>query len=279
MNSENIQYLIFDIESIVDAELVAKVKFPGESIDPQIALERYVAERLDKYGTEFIPYTYHVPISVAIAKVTSDFRLQELVTLDAPEFRPHIITEHFWRGWYQYHMPTLVTFNGRSFDIPLLELSAYRFGIGIPHWFNISERAYDQHRNRYNATSHLDIQDLMTNFGASKLAGGLHLLANIIGKPGKMEVSGSMVQELYQQGRLDEINDYCRCDVLDTYFVFLRMSVMLGRLTLEQELEIVEEMCRWLEEQQEAFPIYGKYRERMTDWANPWTNAEGKLFT
>ena len=37
-----------------------------------------------------------------------------------------------------------------------------------------------------------------------------------------------MVQDMYDAGRLAEINDYCRCDVLDTYFVFLRTRV-LGR--------------------------------------------------
>ena len=45
-----------------------------------------------------------------------------------------------------------------------------------------------------------------------------------------MDVQGYMVQDLWNDGRLAEINDYCRCDVLDTYFVFLRSMVLLGQL-------------------------------------------------
>ena len=29
------------------------------------------------------------------------------------------MTEHFWRGWEKYGRPTLVSFNGRTFDLPL----------------------------------------------------------------------------------------------------------------------------------------------------------------
>ena len=36
-------------------------------------------------------------------------------------------------------------------------------------------------------------------------------------------------------GRLDQIQDYCRCDVLDTFFVFLRSRVLVGQLTIERE--------------------------------------------
>ena len=42
-------------------------------------------------------------------------------------------------------------------------------------------------------------------------------------------------------GKLAEIHDYCRCDVLDTYFVFLRTRVLLGRLTLDEEQGIIAE--------------------------------------
>ena len=56
----------------------------------------------------------------------------DLVALDEPQFRPHVITEHFWRGWESYQRPTLVSFNGRTFDIPLLELAAFRYGVSLP---------------------------------------------------------------------------------------------------------------------------------------------------
>ena len=75
----------------------------------------------------------------------------------------------------------------------------------------------------------------------------MNLAANLIGKPGKMDVQGHMVQDLYDAGQLAEINDYCRCDVLDTYFVFLRTRVLIGQLTIEAEQAIVAEVKTWLE--------------------------------
>src|SRR6185437_11030644 len=71
----------------------------------------------------------------------------------------------------------------------------------------------------------------LTNFGAAAgLRGGMDLLLKMIGLPGKMEVHGSQVQELYEQGRLEEIHRYCRNDVVQTYFLFLRVELMRGRI-------------------------------------------------
>src|SRR5690349_8247128 len=129
MADPSVTYLAFDIESITDGQLVSRIRYPGEGLDADEAVARYRAELLEKYESDFVPYTFHLPISVAVAKIASDYRLIDISVLDEPKFRPHVITEHFWRGWEKYRRPTLVSFNGRTFDIPLLELNAFRFGI------------------------------------------------------------------------------------------------------------------------------------------------------
>ncbi len=232
--SNTIRYLVFDIESIADAPLVAKLRYPGKSLTPAEGVRRYRAELMEKFESDFIPYTFQLPISVAVGKVAADFRLTNVVVLDEPEFRPHVITENFWRGWEKYHRPTLVSFNGRGFDVPLLELTAFRYGLSLPGWFQSTGKPAEQARNRYNTTAHIDLCELLTNFGSTRFNGGLNLAANLIGKPGKMDVQGNMVQDLYDLGKLAEINDYCRCDVLDTYFVFLRTRVLIGQLSIER---------------------------------------------
>ena len=141
----------------------------------------------------------------------------------------------------KHSRPTLVSFNGRTFDLPLLELAAFRYGLSVPGWFNLTAKSFEQARNRYNLEAHIDLQELLTNFGSTRFTGGLNLAANLLGKPGKMDVEGHMVQDLFDAGKLSEIHDYCRCDVLDTYFVFLRTRVLLGRLTLDEEQGIIAE--------------------------------------
>jgi predicted PolB exonuclease-like 3'-5' exonuclease len=265
-----VKYLCFDIESVADAPLVAKLRYPQESLDPTEAVSRYRAELMAKYESDFIPYTFQVPISVAIAKIAADFRLLDLVVLDEPQFRPHVITDHFWRGWDRYKRPTLVSFNGRGFDIPLLELAAFRYGVSVPGWFGQFQKSYDQPRNRYNTAAHLDLHELLTNFGCSRFVGGLNLAANLLGKPGKMDVQGYMVQDMYDAGKLTEINDYCRCDVLDTYFVFLRSRVVVGELTLDDEQRIILEARDWIRGQAETVAAFRDYLAKWGDWKNPW---------
>ncbi len=270
MSKTNVRYLIFDAESVADGELVARIKYPADGLTADEAVSRYRAELMERFESDFIPYTYHFPVSVVVAKVAPTFELLELVALDEPHFRPHCITDYFWRGWSGYGRPTLVSFNGRAFDVPLLELAAYRYGVSIPDWLGFGEKPYEQRRNRYNQSAHLDLQEFLTNFGASRFAGGLNLVANILGKPGKMSIVGQMVQDMYREGRLSEINDYCRCDVLDTYFVFLRTAVMLGQLNLSQEQELVAKTREWLEKQADERTIYADYLSHWGQWPNPW---------
>ena len=230
----HIRFLVFDVESVADGQLVSKIRFPGEDLTPADAIRKYRDELIEQKGTDFIPYSFQIPISVVAAKVSGDYSLVDIVALDQPKYRPHKITQDFWRGWEAYHQPTLVTFNGRSFDI----------------------------------------YEILTNFGSSRLTGGLNLSASMLGKPGKMDTQGYMVQDMYDQGQLAEINDYCRCDVLDTYFVFLRLVVVMGNLTLDQEQALVATAKTWIEQRAEDSAAYRLYLERWGDWKNPWTSAD-----
>src|SRR5688572_400662 len=106
----NVRYLVFDVESVADGALVAKLRFPGEKLDAKEGVARYRAELMAKFENDFIPYTFQVPTSIVAAKISADFELIDLVALDEPQFRPHVMTEHFWRGWEKYGRPTLVSF-------------------------------------------------------------------------------------------------------------------------------------------------------------------------
>ncbi len=266
---KKVAYLLFDVEAVGDGDLISRVRYPDAGLSPADALARYRAELMAEKGKDVLPTTFVLPAAVAIAKVSADFRLLDLTTLDAPEYRPYEITKRFWQGWTHYGKPPFVTYNGRGYDIPVMELAAYRYGLSIPAWFNVEAKSFEQSRNRYNTAVHIDLMDLFSNFGAAQVSGGLNLLANLIGKPGKTGIDGSKIQDMYDAGRADEINDYCRCDVLDTYFVFLRTRVLLGKLNLEDEQEIVDETKAWLEKEAEDSPAYRHYLAHWGDWNSP----------
>ncbi|MCG8653880.1 MAG: 3'-5' exonuclease [Pirellulales bacterium] len=270
--AEKVSHLIFDVESVSDGELISKVRYPGANLSAEEAIATYQDELMEQRGTTFVPHTYQIPVAVVVAKVAGDLSLIDIVSLDEPEFRPHVITENFWRGWELYRHPQWVTFNGRAFDMPLMELAAYRYGVSIPRWFRSD--GYKTPRNRYNVDAHLDLQDLLTNFGAARCNGGLNLVAQMLGKPGKMDLRGDQVQQQHDEGNKMAISDYCRCDVLDTYFVFLRTQVMTGVIKIEEEIELVEEAKKWIEARASATEAYQVYLENWTDWSNPWRSEE-----
>ena len=252
-------FLILDTESVPDGQLIGRVKYPGENLSPEDAIARAQTEarEVSRDNSDFLPVTFQYPIAVCVLRVGADFSLQALACLDGPDFRPREIVRKFWLGVSRYR-PKLVTFNGRGFDIPLMELAAFRWG------YSVREHFYNS-RNRYNG-NHIDMLDWLSNYGACRLAGGLNLLAKLLGKPGKMEVSGDQVYGMYRAGRVQEINDYCMFDTLDTYFVFLRTRVLLGEITLSDEAALVRRARVWLTAKVPEFPALRQYLENFEQW-------------
>ncbi len=260
-------YLILDTETVPDGRLLSMVKYPGEHLTPEQAIAKAQAEARERSwnGSDFLPVSFQYPVAVCILRVGADYKLQALTCLDAPHFQPRRIVEEFWRGLACYqeryrNTVRLVTFNGRGFDLPLLELAGFRFGC-------CGRTYFDNSRHRYNGG--LDLLDWLTNYGAYRLTGGLDLLSKLLGKPGKMDISGDQVYALYQAGKKQAINDYCMFDTLDTYFVFLRTRVMAGEISLACEAALVETAKLWIMETVAKLPALQQYLDNWGEW-KPW---------
>ncbi len=267
MRDEVVKYLVFDVESVPDPKLIAMVKYRDENIDGLEAVRRYQQELLDASGgtSDFVPVTFQYPVAICVAKVRADFALLDLVCLDDPDFRPDEMSRLFWLGVEEvYDAASLVTYNGRGFDVPLMELMAYRYGYSAKRHFKDKYAG----RSRYG-TKHIDIQDWLSNYNAIRMNGGLNLLAKLIGKPGKMQTRGDEVYSMFLEGRIRDINNYCIHDVLDTYFVFLRTRVLTGELTIVREQDIVKSTKNFLEDSQERIPALKEYLANWGDW-DPW---------
>jgi 3'-5' exonuclease len=261
-------YLIFDTESVPDGKLLARVKYADEQIEPDIAVAKAQAEARERSatGSDFLPVSFQFPVATCMLRVGADFSLQQITCLDAPQFRPRKIVEAFWNGVAYYRGKygdriRLVTFNGRGFDLPLLELSAFRYGCMARDHFANGRRRFEGW--------HLDIMDWLTNYGGFRMTGGLNLLSKLLGKPGKMTVQGNQVFEMHKAGKVQEINDYCMFDTLDTFFVFLRTRVLTGDLTLEDEHIAVLKAKEWLHGRVAELPALRQYLDNWGDW-DPW---------
>lgn len=253
-------FLVFDTESVPDGDLIARVKYPGEGLSAEAAITRAQAEAREasRDGSDFLPVTFQFPVAVCVLRVGTDLTLQGLACLDAPQFRTAEMIRAFWRGVAHYKRARLVTFNGRGFDLPLLELGAFDHGCQARDYFSNS-------RNRFQG-NHIDLMDWMSNYGACRLTGGLSMLAQRRGGGtpagcGKLDISGDQVYDLHRAGKLQSINDYCMFDTVDTYFVFLRTRVLLGDLTSEEEIGLARRARVWLDGKADELPALRQYLE------------------
>jgi 3'-5' exonuclease len=220
-------FLIFDIETRVDKALLRAVEYHGQPLGDDDAYERMRDELRRETGRGFFPHTFHVPISIAIGRAGDDHVLHGLEVLGADTLGEAGLVQAFWARLEAFD-GTLVSFNGRGFDLPVLELQALRHGCSAPRYFS------ERNGLRVRFGRHFDLYDWFINAGASRLRGGLDLVAKLVGLPGKGEVSGADVQMLWERGQWERIHHYCRDDVLQTYFVFLRVEHLRGRLSTEQ---------------------------------------------
>jgi hypothetical protein len=74
---------------------------------------------------------------------------------------------------------------------------------------------------------------------------------------------------MHMAGKIQEINEYCMFDTLDTYFVFLRTRVLTGELSLEEEHERVAQARQWATSQIETIPALSRYLDNWGTW-EPW---------
>lgn len=126
---------------------------------------------------------------------------------------------------------TVVTWNGRQFDLPVLNLRALKLGVPWPWYY--AERGV---RYRYSEEGHVDLMDVFSDYGACRFA-KLDEIAKLIGLPGKTDMDGSKVADIVALGddaaRMAEVRRYCGHDVLQTALVFIRSRFHMGRVTPE----------------------------------------------
>jgi len=117
-----------------------------------------------------------------------------------------------------------VTFNGNSFDLPVLRYRAMVNGVAAP---GLSYRPYF---NRYTEDA-IDLCDVLSGFN-SKGKATLHELCRVMGLPGKPDgMDGLEVARYHRDGRIKEIADYCETDIVNTYRLWLRYELFRGKLT------------------------------------------------
>ena len=99
----------------------------------------------------------------------------------------------------------LVTYNGTSYDLPVIIKSCIRHGIALPKWLKFPKR--------YGDSWHVDMMNVLSGYDLSKaltldVAGAIYGIA-----PSKIDVHGSDVYELWKDNQTYQIREHCEEDV------------------------------------------------------------------
>lgn len=158
--------------------------------------------------------------------------------LTGPEDR---IISKFW-SFFDRREPVLVTWNGRGYDLPILRQRALIHGIAAPRWFQSDSRCKG-YSYRYATDWHCDLMDHLSDYGACART-GMDLMARAMGLPGKIGGDGAEVEAMFEAGELGSIANYCECDVLNLYGIYLRWLMVVGRTSRssdeQNEMQFVE---------------------------------------
>lgn len=228
---------VFDIETIPDIEGGRKLYDLQGLSDKEVANVMYHIRRQETGGSEFLRLHLHRIVAISAALRSGDmFKVWSLGTSESTEKE---LIQRFFDGLDKF-TPTLVSWNGGAFDLPVLHYRALVHGVPAPRYWETGDEdntfRWNNYISRYH-WRHTDLMDVLAGFNPRANA-PLDEIATLMGFPGKMGMSGAKVWDYFLEGEVDAIRDYCETDVLNTYLVYLRFELMRGRLSSEQyELE------------------------------------------
>jgi predicted PolB exonuclease-like 3'-5' exonuclease len=248
----------YDLEWVPDADGGRRLlKLPDETseLDAIGALWKY-SGATDIQPRPFVKYLFSRVVSIAFlsrnivfvdGSKTVEFSLHSLPKLpleDTDHNEAYIIGRflHF----IGERNPHLVGFNSSQSDIQVLiqrglvnEVTAEKFCLrpakpweGRDYFYKYSEE-------------HLDLLSLFSK--GNGMSPKLDEIAKLCGFPGKIDVDGNQVVDLWLAGQLTKIIEYNQIDVLNTYLVWLRTVYFCGKLSDEKyfaELEIFRDFLK-----------------------------------
>jgi predicted PolB exonuclease-like 3'-5' exonuclease len=241
--------LVFDIETIPDVETGRRLYDLHDLSDEETALALFALRRA-KVGHDFLPHYLQkiICISLVLSDENHAIKVWSLgtETTDEPE-----LIQRFFTG-LDKHMPTLVSWNGGGFDLPVLHYRALLHGIAAPTYWEMGEHKQEFRWNNYLNRFHYRHMDLMDILAAyqNKAVAPLDEIATMLGFPGKMGMSGAHVWKNYAAGHRGAIRNYCETDVLNTYCVYLRFERIRGTLSQAQYTHALDSLCNTLREEQ-----------------------------
>ncbi len=263
------QLVVFDIETIIDTDAAVRLlklspDLPQEDI--RQALTDYHLKITDGKN-DFIRQLFHKVVAISFLRAEIEYadqgevyHFQELRSGGTSDSSEEELIKGFFT-WCAKHNPRFVSFNGRTFDLPVLRYRAMHYGVAA-RWFYGAGDKWNNYLSRYSADWHCDLLEQLSDYGASARV-RLNEVCALLGVPGKLETDGGDVTRLYDEGKIDAIRDYCETDVLNTYLVYLYHMLHKGVLDKTAFAICIEVLQEYLSEQ-------GKHKPHFQEFFDAW---------
>lgn len=226
-------FMVFDIETVPDLEAARRL-LHIDAVDTSEAALKMEQHFLQLTGgrSGFYKPLFHrvVTIAAVTGRIETEdglefYRPKALFTLGSGADDEAALLGEFNRTLEEYS-PRLVSFNGRGFDLPVLNYRALKHGLSLAGLHRAGDK-WENYKQRYAARWHCDLLEQLRDYGATDFV-KLSEVCGFLGIPVKLGLEGAKVAEAYAQGRLEEIGEYCMLDCVATFLLFARLMVVQG---------------------------------------------------
>ena len=270
--------LYFDLEWVPDAAGARRLFDLDESVSELDAMRR-LWEHTKGYDETsnprpFVKYMFSRVVSIAFlsrrrvqrdGEWTIDFRLSSMPELpfEAEDIDEAEIIDRFLTSLGKAR-PQLVGFNSGDSDLQVLIQRGIINELSAPEFNCRPNKPWDgdDYFDAKNSEGHLD---LLKRFSGGAMQPKLDELAKLCGFPGKIDVKGDQVTDLWLARDFTRIIEYNQIDTLNTYLVWLRLVHFCGKLTGEQYFEEMETFRDFLETESQK-PEKAFLRQFLDKW-------------
>ena len=227
---------VFDCETLPDAkalvrtlpeDLVKSATDKNGKIDEKALSLLACEEQRKNSGSAFLPVLFHKVVCISAVLADKNGKFIKVNTIEGKD--EHEIIANFL-NFIENHAPRLVSYNGRGFDLPMLMIRAMKYNLRAPRYYNTSDKWCNYRTRYFRAVSGLRLDTLCA----------------MLGMPGKYDVHGDQVLELFYANKLDKIKEYCESDTLNTYWLFLKYELLRGKMGYEQYFSSLEAMSEFI---------------------------------
>jgi predicted PolB exonuclease-like 3'-5' exonuclease len=238
--------LAFDIETIPDIETGRTLHGLDGLSDKDVAQVMFAKRREQTGESDFLRHHLHRVAAISAVLRTGDSL--RVWSLGEPDSSEADLIRRFFDGIEKY-TPTLVSWNGGGFDLPVLHYRSLKHGVAAPRYWDTGnddrDFKWNNYLSRYHAR-HTDLMDVLSGYQPRAMA-PLDEIAQLLGFPGKLGRHGSEVWGQFLAGKIGEIRDYCETDALNTYLIYLRFELIRGNLDesgWKRETDLVRKTLR-----------------------------------